>query len=337
VHVEPIDPGDDAAFGRWFAVTAVSRARRWPDQPGWQPEELRAPALDPDGAGGAVVLLGAFDGGEVVGAAQLELPEHDNRHLVELTVEVHPAARRRGVGRALVAGAEQVARDRGRRSVWGREELPSSDGAEPPGSRAFAQRLGYALAQVAILRHLRVPAAPSHLDRLEADCRAHAEGYRLVTWRDRVPDELLEDRLELLRRMSTDAPAGELALEQERWDERRLRRGEDLRTAQGRTMLCAGAVHEATGRMVADTVILVPTGAPEMAFQWDTLVLPAHRGHRLGTLVKVENLRQLQAVSPSTRLVGTSNAQDNGPMIAVNEALGAHVAGTELNWQKHLA
>ncbi len=49
-------------------------------------------------------------------------------------------------------------------------------------------------------------------------------------------------------------------------------------------------------------------GAPERAYQWETLVLGEHRGRRLGTLVKLACLREIAAGSPARRYVSTWTA-----------------------------
>ena len=59
----------------------------------------------------------------------------------------------------------------------------------------------------------------------------------------------------------------------------------------------------------------------------DTLVAKAHRGHRLGMLVKVLNLRRLQKDHPEVELVVTFNAVENDHMLAINVALGFRAAG----------
>ncbi len=76
----------------------------------------------------------------------------------------------------------------------------------------------------------------------------------------------------------------------------------------------------------------MPLAEPTRAYQGDTLVMPGHRGHRLGLLLKVTTLRALQDASPATRLVSTWNAAVNAPMITVNEVLGYHVAGVMSRW-----
>jgi hypothetical protein len=88
--------------------------------------------------------------------------------------------------------------------------------------------------------------------------------------------------------------------------------------------------------MVAFTAMGWPRSQPARAYQWETLVSAGHRGHRLGTLVKLAALQELSARSPGTRFITTWNAQENAPMIAVNDLLGARVNGRLVVAQKVL-
>jgi GNAT superfamily N-acetyltransferase len=69
--------------------------------------------------GSRVLLVGRDDAGGVVGSAQLELATRANAvHRAEVSkVMVHRAARRRGLGRALMLAAEGEARRRGRTTL----------------------------------------------------------------------------------------------------------------------------------------------------------------------------------------------------------------------------
>jgi hypothetical protein len=68
--------------------------------------------------------------------------------------------------------------------------------------------------------------------------------------------------------------------------------------------------------------------------QQDTLVLREHRGHRLGMLLKVANLRQLALQFPEQSAVTTFNAEENRFMLDVNEALGFTPMGYEGAWRR---
>jgi hypothetical protein len=75
---------------------------------------------------------------------------------------------------------------------------------------------------------------------------------------------------------------------------------------------------------------------PQTAYQWDTLVIRHHRGHRLGGLLKIATMRLLEEGRYPTEKITTFNSVLNAPMIAVNEALGARIAGAMVAWRKDL-
>jgi len=81
---------------------------------------------------------------------------------------------------------------------------------------------------------------------------------------------------------------------------------------------------------------VVPSAERGRAYQWDTLVLPEHRGHRLGLALKVANLRALQAEHPEVTRITTWNAEQNGPMVAVNVELGFEIVERLQEWQGSL-
>ena len=134
--------------------------------------------------------------------------------------------------------------------------------------------------------------------------------------------------------MTTDAPHGDLPVEEERWDGERIREYEASHVARGRTVLVAGAVTD--GRLVAFTELQVPLAQPERANQAGTLVLREHRGHRLGALMKAAVIRELVATMPEVRRITTYNHEDNAPMVAVNVALGFRPAGQLSTWSQRL-
>lgn len=184
-------------------------------------------------------------------------------------------------------------------------------------------------------RDLAVPLDPDRVAALVASAAPHAAGYEVATlasW----PEQWLEDRASMGRHMSTDPPIGELALLEEAWGPERVRRHERTVAAMGRQLSIAVAVEQESGRAVAFSELSVSRRVPAVAWQWDTLVLASHRGHRLGLLVKLANLARLAETSPGTTTVVTWNARANEPMIAVNEALGARVVSLGRTWQKRL-
>jgi len=328
-----VDPTDDRALDGWFGAFDATHRHQWPGEPGWSVGEIRAQAHQPAGLV-RTVLLAAVDGDDVVGAARAEIPDADNGHLMEITVAVPPEHRRRGVGTRLLVAVENLALEEGRTVLVGQQG--QRVGVDRSAGERFATGHGYSMVLEDVRRDLSVPVADDRLAALEAGAGPYAIGYDVVTFADRWPDDLLDDRAVLGQRMSVDAPWGAMDRGEERWGPARVRQTEALVAGMGRSLLVAAAVHRDRGRAVAFTEIAVPRGRPAVAYQWDTLVLAEHRGRRLGMLMKVANLRQLAATFPSTTTVATWNARQNDPMIAVNDALGCVVAGHQWEWQKRL-
>jgi hypothetical protein len=171
------------------------------------------------------------------------------------------------------------------------------------------------------------------LDRLDARAGERSAGYRLVSWRGPSPEELLSDIAYLDGRLMTDAPTGDLEIEAEHIDADRIRKAEQVIAARGRSTWHTGTVHEASGRLVAWTLISKEESVDWHAWQQVTIVEPEHRGHRLGLLVKVANLRRFRADQPGVQIIDTFNAAENSYMIAINEEMGFQPRFAFQNWQ----
>lgn len=291
-------------------------------------------------------------GGEPAGMCSVTLPLRENLMTAGINVLVAPAFRRRGVGRELLRYAEAFARKHNRTSLDGYFELPapSMDGGRPllaaksgagglpadEPSTAFAVAAGYELEQVETSSRLALPVPPDRLAELAGAAALHARDYALVGWADACPADLVDNYARLNARMSVDVPTAGMDWEGERWDEDRVRRGEEMLARSGVQVLVAAARHRATGELVAYTVLHWRPEVPGAVLQQDTLVTGAHRGHRLGMLVKLWNLRMAQAQWPSARSILTWNASENQHMLAINTALGFKPAGYEGEWQKRL-
>jgi hypothetical protein len=66
------------------------------------------------------------------------------------------------------------------------------------------------------------------------------------------------------------------------------------------------------------------------------MVLPEHRGHRLGLATKLATHRAVRAAFPECHLVVTSNAEVNTHMNAINDALGYEVLEDLLEYHRRL-
>jgi GNAT superfamily N-acetyltransferase/RimJ/RimL family protein N-acetyltransferase len=265
----------------------------------------------------------AVEDGVDVAYGTARLPLRDNLSGATVSVSVLPSRRRRGIGTALAKEILAFVRSEGRtNAVW---TVGSPIGEESPGC-SFSRILGARSALSRLRRELDLAIVDdSELDNL---VRNHIEGrdsgYEIVTWADRSPDNLVEGVARLVGRMSTDTPRGDLSLESEVWDASRWREKEDDAFRSGRRRLAAGAV-DRSGHLVAFTDLGAWAQEPAVAEQWNTIVDPDHRGHRLGLATKVANLRNLRREIPGTLRLETWNAIENSRMIAINELLGFQI------------
>ncbi|GAB2461094.1 GNAT family N-acetyltransferase [Xylanimonas ulmi] len=296
------------------------------------------------------VGAGAPEPQAVLGWARVDRTRTANLHAAWTLVHTHPDHRRRGIGAHLLAHAQRVAHEAGRGTLQAEVSFaedsdgpqapaPTGAGAAPlaaPGVR-FALAHGFDLVQVDRRSTLALPLAPdarAAVEALAADAASHAAGYRLHTWHGEIPERWLDGFALLETRMSTDAPMGGLDLREDVWDAGRVLRMQRDRAAMGHDFVITAAEHVATGELAAMTMLDWSRSRADFAMQWDTIVLRPHRGHRLGMLVKCANLRRLAELCPAVRRVHTWNAEENGPMLAINVALGFRPAGGAAVLQK---
>ena len=177
----------------------------------------------------------------------------------------------------------------------------------------------------------------AQLSRLKEDATAHSADYSLLQWEGPAPAEILDDLAVLHSRMTIDAPLEDLDWEPENWTPERYREREQRVVANGQVCLCTVARHDPSGQIVALTDIGLTNDLPEIAYQWATIVLPSHRGHRLGMLVKLANLAYLRSSRPQVRTLNTWNAAINDHMVSINEAIGFRAVERWREWQLELS
>ncbi|MFC9687525.1 GNAT family N-acetyltransferase [Kribbella sp. NPDC056951] len=319
-----LDPEDSAAMDQWYELmVAVGRH----DLPGLPAPSRRqhlgrferpAPEVSEE-------VLVAWDGGRVVGVASYQLPQLENLGLVYLELMVHPRYRRRGVGSGLLEGVYAAARRRGRRliEVQAVRGLPGGVARDEAGYRYLTGR-GHRAGSTSLRSHCWVADRSGDDEELLAEAWTHAEGYSLVQWRDVAPDDVVEDVAALQSRLMVDAPSGELAVEQQVYDVGRVRRQEASELSRGYRSYSTAARCDATGQVVARTKLAFETEDDARARQRVTIVEPAHRGRRLGLIVKAANHAYARSQEPPLRVIESWNAEDNTHMRAVNALLGFH-------------
>ncbi|MFE2142962.1 GNAT family N-acetyltransferase [Streptomyces sp. NPDC059456] len=301
-------PPSAAEAGAWLAVLTAAHTVDLPQLPPPSRTEVVG-RLSVAPARGRAALWAADEGV----AGLLLFTDEANRHTAFLDVlAVHPHARRRGLGTALWQRVREELLSEGRTSVSALVDLGG------PGE-AFARSLGFENV---------LPMAWYVQDVIAAQDAAAAfppgprvpEGYDMLCWPGLVPDAWAPAAARAHAAME-DAPTGELDERTEAWTAQRLHAAQQLVLDRGGALTTVAAVTP-DGEVAAYTELVLPDPQGPRALQYDTVVVPAHRGRGLGRAVKLRMLAEAAARHPSLRTVGTTVADENTPMLAVNEALG---------------
>jgi GNAT superfamily N-acetyltransferase len=307
VHIHPLSWMSAEQALSWHDVLAASLAHDLPGQPPPTPKQVHTQLTTAGLDSSRLFWLATEPDGTVAGVAALRLfTRSGQEHLAELELHVHPELRRRGVGSQLLAQVVFAARVENRRSL-----VISVADTEP--GLAFCAAKGFR--RVLTLRHLL-------LDLSEADDSAadnNPAGYRLASWVGAVADDLA-DAFAAAKNAMNDMPTGDMDYGEQRWDADRVHAMARVLADRGDTLLTVAALH---GDVVAGfTEIVIRAGEKQRALQYDTVVVPEHRGHGLGLWLKAAMVRRLRADHPGIGEIETDNADDNTHMLAVNQRLG---------------
>jgi GNAT superfamily N-acetyltransferase len=328
IEVRELDRSDEAQLHDWWSSGHAAMAHRpvdlWPD---WEVSRYSLPQPDPENR---VDLLGAYDDDTMVGSALAFMPLKDNTHLAAFDVHVPPEHRRRGVGSALLARCEELAAGEARTTLLADVRAPlDQDGDDG----RWAAARGYAKANEDGVKVVDLAATADRLPALEAEAAAKLGDYRLEWWLDPAPAEHLASLAAAMSRFIEEIPLGDLDLKPQAWTAERLRGREARHAAQRRTQLTVVALAP-SGEVAGYTNAHLSPHAPRLADIGDTLVLPDHRGHRLGLAMKVLLHQQVRALFPGAEIIATGNATTNSFMNAVNEQLGYELVDRILELQK---
>jgi GNAT superfamily N-acetyltransferase len=317
VRIVEVGPADESAL-RVFSE--IERAAHLADRPyavlaplG----QLRRAVQDPSPYHRRVLLLATVDG-EPVGTAHLGLSDSDNQHLGDLEVAVLPTHRRRGTGRMLYeAGLARLAAE-GRTVVIGEAHAPLGRPESP--SLAFARAMGCRDVHSEDHLVLSLPVDPDELRRLRTRVGDAAAGYELVTWGNRCPEEHAAAFCAMNTQMGADVPLGEVDYHPVEFDEDRLRTSEE-RASHSYQQVVAVARRRSDGVFGGYSTLYLPHD-DDQVLQDDTLVMPEHRGHRLGLLLKSATLEVVQRDHPGRVLLHTWTSPDNHAMHVTNLTFG---------------
>jgi GNAT superfamily N-acetyltransferase len=319
MEIREVDVHNRAEFDAFYTLMREVHLHGREGMPVWSHAEATSLFTVPEDFE-TMTGYGAFDGSELVATGIAFFTEMDNLDKGFVTASVPPRHRRQGVGRAVIEHLAGVCHERGRTTLLGETWVPFGSGDDHP-HRAFAAAMGFAVANVEVARELRLPVAAEQLNAWAAEAAEHHRDYTVETFVGPTPDDLIEPFCDLVNQLGVDAPTGDTEFEPGAMTPETLRQREKKHDDAGMTVFTTVAL-DAHRIPVAWSTISASATDPVNVSQWGTLVRREHRGHRLGLAVKAKNLRDVQAAFPERRRVITTNAEQNGPMLAINERLG---------------
>ena len=319
MEIRPLDLADDAQLGAVYDVADRADMLGREGRPRMTLTEFTGRLRSPDSGEQQEAWVGYVDG-TVVAFGLMYLPLLDNTEKAYVEVKVDPEQRRRGHGRTMLCHLAAIAERAGRTELLTETVVPVGEHRTHPYTR-FLTSQGFTYSNVEPVRYLQLPVAETAIDEWMAQAAERHDGYKIETFRDGVPDDLLPSLCVLLGQLAVDAPTGDVDFEEEvMTPERYAEMGEALEAMERSSFETLAIAPD--GTVAAQTTLIVPRNDSPDVFQWGTFVHRDHRGHRLGLATKAANLRAVQQQFPDKRRIVTQNAETNDFMVSINVLMG---------------
>ena len=314
---------DTAEFAAALELQQRLDAERDPDLPVTPAAELRAVFADDATDYCRHQRVVAFDGGRAAAIGHVELMT-DPANATLAGVEITPADA--ATSAAVLADLVRRAAADERTSVIALGDLNGD-------AHRFWTAVG---------AELRYTEQESSLDVAAVDPQLMADwiaagpaDLSLIHWARRCPDQWIAAQVATANAMN-DAPTDDLDIADTIVDAAMVRAEIEARDARGlefRGLLAVTADGDAAG----STEVFVNRHRPAASWQWSTVVLPAHRGRRIGRWLKAAMWQRLREAEPEVTGLHTGNAASNAHMLAINTEMGFKPTHLTACWQADLA
>jgi mycothiol synthase len=267
-------------------------------------------------------------GNEMIGQLRIVTSQtDDNANLAMIEFAVLPEWRRQGVGTRLFATATQDAKRAGK------SLLLFDTRSTVPAGEAFARRIG---ATVGVEGHVN-ELVMAEVDRsLMHSWIALAQGLaadlELGWWLDGYPEDRLDEAARLLQ-MFNSQPMGDLEIEDFQFTPERAREMDLVNAQRGKTRWTCYVYERESHTIVGFTELLITASQPEKLEQGLTAVFPEYRNRGIGRWLKAAMVEKVLRDLPQAKIVSTSNADVNEPMLNINREMGFRPSASETTWQ----
>jgi len=277
------------------------------------------------------VVIGDIDGKEeVIGQSEITFMTEEDAdyeeygHIAAISLGVDERFRRQGLGTELFGVLVEKAVGEGRvRAI-------ETFSFQESGWR-FCDKYGGKVALEAAQNRLRLAEVDwEMMEEWRHEGAKRNEGTRLRTF-EVVPEEMLEEFVDLYNEIVNEVPLGELEMRERvtpasrREDEARMGRGWYTKVSQ-----------EADRSLSGLTEVVHDLGMPYRVEQELTGVRDEHRGRGLGKWLKAEMMFFIRDELPEVKYINTGNADTNAPVVSINERMGFKRHQTELCYRFEL-
>lgn len=271
-----------------------------------------------------LLLLAMDDAGQIRGLSIVGFPREggpsyeSGKHAAYTINYVTPAWRRKGIGTAMLR--------EGVRRMAAVAELTVVQGESvSPAGNEFARHFGGEQALLTVENRLY------HRDidwdlvaRWRQEGPFRAPGVTIDSFEGLPGDKDIEEFSQIYSEVFNQQPLGELEGLESHYTPEKMREQEALMQRQGRRHTVKIS-REANGRISGVTDISYNPKVPERVGQLLTGVRPAYRGRGLGKWLKADMLAYIRRTYPDFQFIVTGNANENAPMLSINQRLGFKV------------
>ena len=321
-EITAASPAEDV--DAWMAVrTAAHAVDEVNTALPWRDSELGA--LAHPAPGSRVHMFLVRRDGEPVAHARIGLPLESNATSAWVRVVVTPELRRQGIGRATLELLFDHLKAEGRTRAMADSAVGLHGGIDRDESGAvFLAASGFRQVGTEIRRDLDLSSVDVEAEaRMYEDALAEAgEDYEVVRFTEPAPEEFLGDLAMMNSRLSEDTAGYIDGWEPSPFDTEKILAYQAAAVARLFRRHHVVVRHKPSGRLVAWSFLAVVAEDAKHADHEITIVVPEHRGHRLGMLVKTGLHRFAREAEPGLRWIQTWNASENEHMIHINEELG---------------
>ena len=318
----------------WVALNTFEnrmKAESWPDDP---PTKLERTVLNLRTSARQQFVdsrswhIWSSDSGEIVASAGASIwSTGSNEHVAHFGIQVLPTQRRTGMAKKLLKGVVDAAQSKGRRLL-----IALTDASIPAG-QAFIEKVGGRHGITDSTSQLELATLDRKLlHRWQERAQERASGYRLEFQEGAYPEDKIQALVKMFEVVNTE-PREDLELEDQVFTAEQVRAfNSNLRNRKEERWMMY-AVDAGSGAFAGYTEIVWQPESAEVLGQGETGVLPEHRNKGLARWLKAAMMERVLEELPQARIIRTSNAASNEPMLKINHEMGFKPCKSYTAWQ----